>query len=189
MGEATGKQWNLLHNSNKMVRSTRKFYKTALNTVATWQSVLLLIFENFLMGCVLSSLACQNALSGYNRFLNFSIQSNKKPSEIDNKLLLVTRVQHAILYLSVSPTLNIFLIFWLRDNSWEHPWFNLSYFQVITKQLIKRLYAILLLFIKWLVFWLLGVKRYVAGAMGPTNRTLSISPSVENPGYRNISKT
>ncbi|RMX52868.1 hypothetical protein pdam_00016244 [Pocillopora damicornis] len=31
-----------------------------------------------------------------------------------------------------------------------------------------------------------GVKRYVAGAMGPTNRTLSISPSVENPGYRNI---
>ena len=35
----------------------------------------------------------------------------------------------------------------------------------------------------------IGVKRYVAGAMGPTNRTLSISPSVENPGYRNISKT
>ena len=35
----------------------------------------------------------------------------------------------------------------------------------------------------------LGVKRYVAGAMGPTNRTLSISPSVENPGYRNISES
>lgn len=33
-----------------------------------------------------------------------------------------------------------------------------------------------------------GVKRYVAGAMGPTNRTLSISPSVENPEFRNISK-
>lgn len=33
------------------------------------------------------------------------------------------------------------------------------------------------------------MKRYVAGAMGPTNRTLSISPSVENPGYRNISKS
>ena len=33
-----------------------------------------------------------------------------------------------------------------------------------------------------------GVKRYVAGAMGPTNRTLSISPSVERPDYRNISK-
>ncbi|XP_059179228.1 methionine synthase-like [Physella acuta] len=31
-----------------------------------------------------------------------------------------------------------------------------------------------------------GVKRYVAGAMGPTNRTLSISPSVENPEFRNI---
>ncbi|ESO85450.1 hypothetical protein LOTGIDRAFT_210794 [Lottia gigantea] len=31
-----------------------------------------------------------------------------------------------------------------------------------------------------------GVKRYVAGAMGPTNRTLSISPSVEKPEYRNI---
>ncbi|KAH3854032.1 hypothetical protein DPMN_096571, partial [Dreissena polymorpha] len=31
-----------------------------------------------------------------------------------------------------------------------------------------------------------GVKRYVAGAMGPTNRTLSISPSVENPDMRNI---
>ncbi|XP_067942603.1 methionine synthase-like [Watersipora subatra] len=31
-----------------------------------------------------------------------------------------------------------------------------------------------------------GVKRYVAGALGPTNRTLSISPSVERPEYRNI---
>lgn len=33
-----------------------------------------------------------------------------------------------------------------------------------------------------------GQKRYVAGAMGPTNRTLSISPSVERPEFRNISK-
>ena len=33
-----------------------------------------------------------------------------------------------------------------------------------------------------------GDKRYVAGAMGPTNRTLSISPSVEKPDFRNISK-
>ncbi|XP_005100971.2 methionine synthase [Aplysia californica] len=31
-----------------------------------------------------------------------------------------------------------------------------------------------------------GVKRYVAGAMGPTNRTLSISPSVEQPELRNV---
>ncbi|MEE6475015.1 hypothetical protein FKM82_010577 [Ascaphus truei] len=31
-----------------------------------------------------------------------------------------------------------------------------------------------------------GVKRYVAGAMGPTNKTLSVSPSVERPDYRNI---
>nr|XP_033791679.1 methionine synthase isoform X2 [Geotrypetes seraphini]XP_033791680.1 methionine synthase isoform X2 [Geotrypetes seraphini] len=31
-----------------------------------------------------------------------------------------------------------------------------------------------------------GIKRYVAGAMGPTNRTLSMSPSVERPDYRNI---
>eukprot|EP00111_Clytia_hemisphaerica_P005108 TCONS_00014711-protein len=31
-----------------------------------------------------------------------------------------------------------------------------------------------------------GCQKYVAGAMGPTNRTLSISPSVENPGYRNV---
>lgn len=29
--------------------------------------------------------------------------------------------------------------------------------------------------------------RYVAGAMGPTNRTLSISPDVNDPGYRTIS--
>lgn len=29
--------------------------------------------------------------------------------------------------------------------------------------------------------------RFVAGAIGPTNRTLSISPKVEDPGYRNIS--
>ncbi|KAG7171128.1 Methionine synthase-like [Homarus americanus] len=31
-----------------------------------------------------------------------------------------------------------------------------------------------------------GKQRFVAGAMGPTNRTLSISPSVERPDYRNI---
>ncbi|BFZ11644.1 hypothetical protein BsWGS_14683 [Bradybaena similaris] len=31
-----------------------------------------------------------------------------------------------------------------------------------------------------------GIPRYVAGAMGPTNRTLSISPSVEQPEFRNI---
>jgi len=31
-------------------------------------------------------------------------------------------------------------------------------------------------------------RKYVAGAMGPTNRTLSISPSVEKPHFRNISK-
>lgn len=35
---------------------------------------------------------------------------------------------------------------------------------------------------------LLGVKRYVAGAVGPTNKTLSLSPSVERPHFRNISK-
>lgn len=34
----------------------------------------------------------------------------------------------------------------------------------------------------------LGIRKYVAGAMGPTNRTLSVSPSVERPDYRNISK-
>ena len=32
-----------------------------------------------------------------------------------------------------------------------------------------------------------GIQRYVAGALGPTNRTLSISPSVEKPEFRNIS--
>ncbi len=29
--------------------------------------------------------------------------------------------------------------------------------------------------------------RFVAGALGPTNRTASISPDVENPGFRNVS--
>lgn len=33
-----------------------------------------------------------------------------------------------------------------------------------------------------------GCKRYVAGALGPTNKTLSVSPSVERPDFRNISK-
>ena len=33
-----------------------------------------------------------------------------------------------------------------------------------------------------------GIPRYVVGSIGPTNRTLSISPSVTNPEYRNISK-
>lgn len=40
--------------------------------------------------------------------------------------------------------------------------------------------------IKFGSFFLSGSKRYVAGAMGPTNRTLSVSPSVERPDYRNI---
>ncbi|XP_069373354.1 methionine synthase isoform X2 [Paralichthys olivaceus] len=31
-----------------------------------------------------------------------------------------------------------------------------------------------------------GSKRYVAGAVGPTNKTLSVSPSVERPDFRNI---
>lgn len=39
-----------------------------------------------------------------------------------------------------------------------------------------------------LVFVCVGVPRYVVGSIGPTNRTLSISPSVTNPEYRNISK-
>jgi 5-methyltetrahydrofolate--homocysteine methyltransferase len=32
-----------------------------------------------------------------------------------------------------------------------------------------------------------GHPRFVAGAVGPTNRTASISPDVNNPGYRNVS--
>ena len=31
-----------------------------------------------------------------------------------------------------------------------------------------------------------GIRRYVCGAVGPTNRTCSISPSVEKPEYRNV---
>lgn len=37
-------------------------------------------------------------------------------------------------------------------------------------------------------FLCLGIRRFVAGALGPTNRTLSISPSVEKPDFRNISQ-
>ncbi|TNN62845.1 Methionine synthase [Liparis tanakae] len=36
------------------------------------------------------------------------------------------------------------------------------------------------------VYKLTGFKRYVAGALGPTNKTLSVSPSVERPDFRNI---
>ncbi|MDP9087267.1 MAG: methionine synthase [Pseudomonadota bacterium] len=32
-----------------------------------------------------------------------------------------------------------------------------------------------------------GVKRFVAGALGPTNRTASLSPDVNDPGFRNVS--
>ncbi len=32
-----------------------------------------------------------------------------------------------------------------------------------------------------------GKRRFVAGAIGPTNRTASISPDVNNPGYRSVS--
>ncbi|XP_064870262.1 methionine synthase-like, partial [Oncorhynchus nerka] len=31
-----------------------------------------------------------------------------------------------------------------------------------------------------------GCQRYVAGAVGPTNKTLSVSPSVERPDFRNV---
>ena len=31
-----------------------------------------------------------------------------------------------------------------------------------------------------------GISRFVAGAMGPTNKTLSLSPQVEDPGYREV---
>ncbi|TCJ38847.1 homocysteine S-methyltransferase family protein [Parafrankia sp. BMG5.11] len=31
-----------------------------------------------------------------------------------------------------------------------------------------------------------GINRFVAGAMGPTNKTLSLSPRVEDPGYREV---
>lgn len=33
-----------------------------------------------------------------------------------------------------------------------------------------------------------GIRRYTIGAVGPTNKTLSISPSVEKPEFRNVSK-
>lgn len=29
-------------------------------------------------------------------------------------------------------------------------------------------------------------RKFVAGAMGPTNKTLSVSPSVENPAFRGV---
>ena len=47
---------------------------------------------------------------------------------------------------------------------------RMSYFLTLNSQLIA------------------GVKRYVAGSIGPTNRTLSISPSVEKPEFRNVSE-
>ena len=31
-----------------------------------------------------------------------------------------------------------------------------------------------------------GARKFVAGAIGPTNKTLSVSPSVENPAFRGI---
>jgi len=32
-----------------------------------------------------------------------------------------------------------------------------------------------------------GKPRFVAGAMGPTSKTASMSPKVNDPGYRNVS--
>ena len=34
-----------------------------------------------------------------------------------------------------------------------------------------------------------GTWKLVAGAVGPTNRTASVSPKVEDPAYRNVSYT
>ena len=31
-----------------------------------------------------------------------------------------------------------------------------------------------------------GIWRLVAGAVGPTNRTASVSPNVDDPAYRNV---
>lgn len=43
----------------------------------------------------------------------------------------------------------------------------------------------------YIIFYLFlfykGCRRYVIGSIGPTNRTLSLSPSVERPDFRNIS--
>jgi 5-methyltetrahydrofolate--homocysteine methyltransferase len=33
-----------------------------------------------------------------------------------------------------------------------------------------------------------SIPRFVAGALGPTNRTASVSPKVEDPAFRNVSK-
>ncbi len=35
--------------------------------------------------------------------------------------------------------------------------------------------------------FVIGVRRYVIGSIGPTNKTLTISPSVDRPDFRNIS--
>ncbi len=31
-----------------------------------------------------------------------------------------------------------------------------------------------------------GIQRWVAGSLGPTNKTLSLSPRVSDPGYREV---
>ena len=55
-----------------------------------------------------------------------------------------------------------------------------------TVEVLELLQVFILLFF---VIVFLGKEKFVVGAIGPTNRTLSISPSVENPGFRNISMT
>ena len=37
-----------------------------------------------------------------------------------------------------------------------------------------------------IIYFLSGCRRFVIGSLGPTNRTLSLSPSVERPDFRNI---
>lgn len=44
------------------------------------------------------------------------------------------------------------------------------------------------MFSKYFNYFFPGIPRFVCGALGPTNRTLSLSPSVEKPEYRNISE-
>jgi len=117
-------------------------------------------------------------------FRNDALANHEKPLKGNNDLLSITRPDiiydiHKKYYeagADIAET-NTFSGTWVAqaDYGLESLVYDINYQSV---QLAKKAAED--------VFKETGQRKWVAGTMGPTNRTLTISPSVERPDYRNI---
>jgi len=117
-------------------------------------------------------------------FRNPSLCNHSKPLKGNNDLLSLTRPEiildiHRKYYEAGADICgtNTFSGTWIAqaDYGLEHLVYDINYQStLLAKQAAEE------------VERATGQRKYVAGAMGPTNRTLSISPSVERPDFRNV---